>query len=174
MQVIIHYSIILKSEHFLTMRITTQYNASSDVASSLVSCPCSLSCTRREGVWTNVYRTRVAHTAYSAHQSDAWIKSHDCVGMNGMHSKEVSHTQWNAILFAFLIQKYVTSCIPRRHVPYTRLSRPLLSACVKGSWARDYLVLRPSNGSEREVSLVQMNNLIHIILLNIMGSYFLV
>ena len=27
------------------------------------------------------------------------------------------------------------------HGPYTRLSRPLLSACVKGDWARDHILL---------------------------------
>ena len=48
-------------------------------------------------------------------------------------------TKWNVNLFAFLIhahQKYVTSCIPRQHGPYTRLARPLLSTCVKGGWGR--------------------------------------
>ena len=47
--------------------------------------PSPLSRTRREGVWPNVYRARVARAMYSARQSDARIKSHDYTGMNGMH-----------------------------------------------------------------------------------------
>ena len=31
--------------------------------------------------------------AYSAHQSDAWIKSHDCAGMNGMHINECARAR---------------------------------------------------------------------------------
>ena len=46
--------------------------------------PSPLSRMQREGVWTNVYRARVARATYSACQSDARIKSHDCSGMNGM------------------------------------------------------------------------------------------
>ena len=34
---------------------------------------------REEGVWTNVYRARVASAAWSARQSDARKKSHDYV-----------------------------------------------------------------------------------------------
>ena len=54
-------------------------------SSSLV--PSFLSRTRREGVWTNMYRACVARATYmySAHQSDAWIKPYDCAGMNEMH-----------------------------------------------------------------------------------------
>ena len=57
-------------------------------------------------------------------------------------------TQWNVNLFMFLIhahQKYATSYMyyPWQHGPYTRLSRPLLSACVKGGWARDYTSSMP-------------------------------
>ena len=55
--------------------------------------PSPLSRTRREGVWTNVYRARVARAMYSARQSDAWIKSHDCVDMNGMHINDCAHAR---------------------------------------------------------------------------------
>ena len=50
-------------------------------------------------------------------------------------------TKWNVNLFVFLIhahQKYVTLCIPWQHRSYTPLARPLLSACVKEGWGRDY------------------------------------
>ena len=113
--------------------------------------PSPLLHTRREGVWPNVYRARVARATYSARQSDARIKSHDCAGTNRMHINDCARahsyeiitlsTQWNVNLFVFLIhahQKYVTSYIPRRHRPYTCLARPLLSTCVKGGWAQDY------------------------------------
>ena len=113
--------------------------------------PSPLSRTRKEGVWTNVYRARVAHAMYSALQSDARIKSHDCAGMTGTQINDCVRARLYAIeplvpngtliYFALLNhthQKYVTSCIPRRHGPYTRLSRPLLSVCVKRGWARDY------------------------------------
>ena len=115
--------------------------------------PSPLSRTQREGVWTNVYRARIARAMYSVLQSDAQIKSHDCVGMTGMQINDETSvfvhvrdrtlgTQWNITLiyFVFLIhahQKYVISCMPQQHRPYTRLSRPLLSACAKGGWARD-------------------------------------
>ena len=46
--------------------------------------PSPLSRKRREGVWTNMYRAHVIRAMYSALQSDARIKSHDCAGMNGM------------------------------------------------------------------------------------------
>ena len=46
--------------------------------------PSLLSRTQREGIWTNVYRARIARTMYSVLQSDARIKSHDCAGMTGM------------------------------------------------------------------------------------------
>ena len=74
-----------------------------------------------------MYRAHVARATYSACQSDV---RNITLGI-----------QWNVNLFAFLIhahQKYVTSYIPRQHGPYTRLARPLLSAWVKGGWARDY------------------------------------
>ena len=41
----------------------------------LVSCPAPFA-KREEGVWTNVYRARVARAAWSARQSDARKKSH--------------------------------------------------------------------------------------------------
>ena len=114
---------------------------------SLVRSP--LSCTWREGVWPNVYRARVARATYSAHQSDAWIKFHDCAGMNRMHINDCARsyeitlgTQWNVKLFAFLIhahQKYMTSYIPRRHGPYTHLARPL-RVCERGLGMRLYFV----------------------------------
>ena len=47
--------------------------------------PSPLSRTRKEGVWLNVYRARVARATYSERQSDARMKSHDCAGMNRMH-----------------------------------------------------------------------------------------
>ena len=38
-----------------------------------------------------LYRARVARATYSARQSDARIKSHDCTGMNGMHINDCAH-----------------------------------------------------------------------------------
>ena len=60
--------------------------------------PSSLSRTRREGVWPNVYRARVARATYSARQSDARIKSHDCAGMNGMHINDCARVRSYAIV----------------------------------------------------------------------------
>ena len=58
--------------------------------------PSPLSHMQRKGVWTNLYRACVAHAAYSVHQSDARIKSHDCANMNGMHIVHVRvHTRYN-------------------------------------------------------------------------------
>ena len=69
------------------------------VACSLISrvifslVPSPLSRTRREGVWPNMYRARVARATYSARQSDAQIKSHDCAGMNGMHINDCARAR---------------------------------------------------------------------------------
>ena len=63
-----------------------QYIMYNILVSIIVSCPAPFH-TRREirRVLLNVYRACVAHATYSARQSDARIKSHDCAGMNGMH-----------------------------------------------------------------------------------------
>ena len=55
--------------------------------------PSPLSRTRREGVWPNVYRARVARATYSARQSDARIKSHDCAGTTGMHINDCARAR---------------------------------------------------------------------------------
>ena len=55
--------------------------------------PSPFSCTRREGVWPNMYRARVARATYSARQSDAWIKSHDRAGMNRMHINDCARAR---------------------------------------------------------------------------------
>ena len=66
-----------------------------DLSGSLV--PSSLSHTQREGVWINVYRTRVARATYSARQSDVQIKSHDCVGINRIHINDFARARSYAI-----------------------------------------------------------------------------
>ena len=43
----------------------------------LVSCPAPSNAKKREGVWTNVYRARVARAEKTARQSGSRIKSHD-------------------------------------------------------------------------------------------------
>ena len=55
--------------------------------------PSPLSRTWREAVWRNMYRARVARAMYSARQSDALIKSHDCAGMNGIHINDCARAR---------------------------------------------------------------------------------
>ena len=75
---------------------TTQYKYTIALTHSQFSpVPSPLSHMRREEVWTNVYRARVAHAAYSACQSDTQIKSHDCTGMKGIQITDCARVQYN-------------------------------------------------------------------------------
>ena len=47
----------------------------------------------RRGLDKCVYRARVVRATYSAFQSDARIKSHDCAGMNGMQINDCARAR---------------------------------------------------------------------------------
>ena len=77
----------LPEEVKIKSQVSAQYKLKGNhVNSSLMPSP--LSRMQREGVWPNVYRACAACATYSARQSDARIKSHDCAGMNGMHTND--------------------------------------------------------------------------------------
>ena len=106
--------------------------------------PSPLSRTWREEVWTNMYRARVACATYSARQSDARIKSHDCTGMNGVHINDCAHVRLYALVpngmliysrFLFMHTRSICDIVHSSAIQalYTFGQ----TTCMKGSWARD-------------------------------------
>ena len=93
--------------------------------------PSPLSRMRREGVWPNVYRARVARATYSARQSDARIKSHDCAGMNGMHINDCARAR--ALSYAIVPRSetiHYLSWKRARH-PITKYTFPFLQSLLR-------------------------------------------
>ena len=128
------------------------YDASSGLA--LVSCPAPLSRVRkRKGLGKTciepvspVQPTVCANQMHwSSHMTArAWTEYKlmtvcVCIRMQYNPWYMVANGMLIYLCFLFTHTRNTWSYIPRRYRLYTRLSRLLPSACVKGGWARDYV-----------------------------------
>ena len=85
----------------------------------------------REEVWPNVYRARVARATYSARQSDAWIKSHDCAAPG----RERNAHQWLCVC-AFVRNIYIwVPLVPNGILIYSRF----LFTHTRNTWRHTFL-----------------------------------